>query len=173
MNKNILKIIVLLFVSTSMSFNPEPNVYAQGDKIDGEKGESTEKEPDRKEKIERIERILRSRSAVREAVGAELLGDKESGEIRYQGNPVDRLSDVDLDELLAEVVKESRAQQMKNMERIQKQLQQVENVRKMNENIRKSPLPVTGGNIVNTPVSPPRTVPVSTPRVPPQAPRTR
>lgn len=146
--------------------------------IPEQSGVQAPKEPTREENLERLNRILRNRQAVREAVpGVELIGDQVSGHIEYEGTKIESLDDESLKSLLDAVVNESRAQQMKNMERIQKQLKQVENVQKINEHlnatrkITPAPLRVVPRADVVAPA--PRTAPASPPQAPPRAPQTR
>lgn len=137
---------------------------------------SVQKEPSREEKLDRLNRILKTRKTVREAMaGMVLVGTPEKGHIEYEGVKLEDFDDETLNSILEDVINEARAQQMKNMERIQKQLQQVENLNRTNahlnatRNIAPSPsraLPVSGNVAPSVPASRPSPVPQSPPRTP-------
>lgn len=135
------------------------------------------KMPTREEMLERLNRILRNRQSIREAVpGMELVGSPVSGHVEYNGIRIEDLSDSALVEIMAKVIMEARVQQMKNMERIQKQLQNVQNLGRINAFSARS-VPPTPVNIPKAytppPANPVPPLPPSPPKAPYIPPKTR
>ena len=177
MGKRMLKFFLVLaagfFFSSlnSMSFSEDSEVSAG---ISVQQADQTpRKEPTREDMLFRINRILKNRQSVRNEIpGAELIGDRETGYIEYNGSRVENLDTAAIKELMALVTSEARKKQMENMERLQKQMQSIQNLNRINQNLR-------GANIPSQPYTPPKVytpptaVPSTPPRIPQPPPRTR
>lgn len=139
-----------------------------------EPGEKTpeKKEPTREEILLRVNKMLKKRPSLRDEVpGVRLIGDPETGYIEYNGTPVDSLDIKSLKRLLAVTVNTSQKQQIENVDRLHRQLMNVQSVSRLNQSIPSS-VPVS------PPPQPPRPVNIPTPpptppRIPPPPPRTR
>ena len=166
-------LVIAVFLIFSFLIFDHVILLAQEDTTSGETV-TEKKEPTRQEDLERISRILRTRKAVREAIKEiEIVGEAATGKIEYNGTRIESLDDESLKSLLDTVINTSRAQQMKNMERLQKQLKQVENLQRINRSLNTAPArpPAAMPNIPK--IRMPRVAPVVTPKAPPRVPQTR